>query len=164
MLTRIVQITLGLAVVAGGLWVGFVVAFRTKFRPVQDAIRRMNRRVINPRQLQTAGKRGEWVSVVRHRGRKTGEAYRTPVGPVEVERGFLVPLPYGPRVDWARNVLAAGSASLEHEGDVIEVADPEIVHGRDANQYFPAGQQRTHRLMGVDDFLLLKRRPQAGGS
>ena len=135
---------------------GFVVSFRTKFTPVQSAIRRMNRAVMNPVQLRSAGRAGAWASVVRHEGRLSGLMYRTPITVVETDDGFVVALPYGTRADWVRNVIAAGGAILEHEGVEIALCDPDVV-GEEANRWFGASDQRQQRLFGVTDFLRLRR-------
>lgn len=157
MLVRFAQIIAGATVVGGVLWLAFALSFRTKFAPVQDGIRRMNRRLLNPRQLRTAGQPGAWASVVRHVGRTSGTGYRTPVVAVPTDAGFVMALPYGPRADWVRNVMAAGSATIEHEGGTVAVEQPELVGPADVDPLFPPGQQRTHRRYGVDDFLRVRR-------
>jgi deazaflavin-dependent oxidoreductase (nitroreductase family) len=131
----------------------FVQSFRTKWGPVQSAIRRFNRDVTNPRQLETAGQPGAWAAVVHHNGRVSGTAYRTPAVAVPTGDGFVFALPYGPGADWARNVLAAGGATIDHEGRSVPVEDPRLVPSAEANPLFPPGEQRMHRLFGVVDFL-----------
>lgn len=158
MLVRIVQIAGGLVGVG---FLAFTLSFRTKFRPVQDTIRRMNRSMTNPRVLATAGQPGAPASVVHHVGRRSGAPYRTPVVAVPADGGFAVALPYGPRADWVRNVLTAGSATLDHEGVSIPVTDPELVPVDVANPLFPRKEQLLHRLYGVEDFLLVR---QAGSA
>lgn len=158
MLVRILQVTGGLVAVGSVLFAAFTVSFRMKFRPVQDAIRRMNRRVTNPRVMTTAGQPGASASVVHHVGRSTGAAHRTPVVAVPSDDGFVFALPYGPVADWVRNVLAAGSATVEHEGSSVAVDRPELVTAIDANPLFPRREQRLHRLYGVDDFLRVRAR------
>lgn len=108
---------------------------------MQDVIRRFNRDVTNPRQLATAGRAGAWASVVHHVGRTSGTAYRTPVVSVEVDDGFLFALPYGPGADWVRNVLTAGSATLEHEGRAVAMDDPVIVDRARANPFFASRER-----------------------
>jgi deazaflavin-dependent oxidoreductase (nitroreductase family) len=143
----------GLGLVGLLALVAFTVSFRTKFRPVQDVIRRFNRDVTNPRQLASAGGVGAWASVVHHVGRASGTAYRTPVVAVEVDDGFLFALPYGPGADWVRNVLAAGSATLEHEGRAVTMDHPVLVDRTRTNPFFARRERLMHRLYGVDDFL-----------
>lgn len=143
----------GLATAGAVGWLGFLVAFRTRFAPVQDRIRRMNRRVVNPRQLETAGRPGAYASVVHHVGRTSGRDYATPVVAVPTDAGFVVALPYGPGADWVRNVIAAGGARVDHEGRHVAVARPRLVPPDEGNPHFPAKEQRMHRLYGVREFL-----------
>lgn len=154
---RTVKVVAGLIAAGGVLWVGFVLSFRTKFGPVQRVIRRVNKRVFNPQQLRTAGQPGAYASVIGHVGRTSGAAYRTPVVAVPTDDGFVVALPYGPTADWVRNVLAAGGARVEHDGEIVDVDAPRLVGPTDADRYFPPREQRGHRRFGVDDFLLLRR-------
>lgn len=109
----LIRIVIGLTAVSGVLLMAFTVSFRTKFAPAQNAIRRMNRRMLNPRQMRTAGRPGAWASVTRHVGRTSGTSYRTPVVAMPTQDGFVIALPYGPRADWVRNILAAGSGAIE---------------------------------------------------
>lgn len=157
MVTRIVQVVAGLVAVGGVLWIGFLVSFRTGFRPVLDGIRRMNRRVTNPRQMRTAGQPGAYASVVHHAGRVSGRAHRTPVVAVPAEDGFAIALPYGAGADWVRNVLAAGTATVEHEGRTVPIVRPELVPAAAADPYFPPKERRLHRLYGVEHVLRLDR-------
>lgn len=149
------------AVIVGGLLAAgalllalFTLGFRMKFAPLHAAIRRFNRDVTNPRQLQHAGQPGSRISVVHHVGRTSGRPYRTPVVALPTEDGFLFALPYGLRSDWVRNVLAAGSATLEHRGRSTQLTRLSLVPADHANRLLPRSQQRIHSVYGVDDFLL----------
>ncbi len=158
-------VAVGIGGLGGLLWAAFAWSFRTKFRPVQDRIRRFNRDVTNPRQLQRAGQPGSYASIVHHTGRTTGTAYRTPVVAVPTEDGFVFALPYGPEVDWARNVRAAGTAMLDHDGRRMAVHQPTLVDLRQAAPLFPAKEQRMHRAYGVQDFLRVQvREPAPSGA
>lgn len=157
MVARFVQVVAGIVAVGGVLWIAFLVSFRTGFRPVLDVIRRMNRRVTNPRQMRTAGQPGAYASVVHHVGRVSGREHRTPVVVVPAEEGFAIALPYGAGADWVRNVLAAGTATLEHEGQAVPVARPELLTAADAAAFFPPKERRVHRLYGVEHVLRLDR-------
>lgn len=149
----LIWVVVGIGGVGALLWAAFAWSFRTKFRPVQDRIRRFNRDVTNPRQLQRAGQPGSYASIVHHTGRTSGTAYRTPVVAVPTRGGFVFALPYGPEVDWARNVRAAGVATLEHEGRRVPVHEPALIDLDQADPLFPVKEQRMHRAYGVRDFL-----------
>lgn len=136
---------------------GFTLSFRHRFGPVLTAIRRLNRRVLNPRQLRQAGQPGTWASVVQHVGRRTGTPYRTPVVAVPTAEGFAIVLPYGPGTDWARNVVAAGSATLQHDGRTVAVDQPTVVPIAEVDHLFERSERRQHRAFGLREALLLRR-------
>ena len=124
---------------------------------VLDTVRSFNRAVTNPRVLRSAGSPGASASVIRHVGRTTGRSYETPVGPFPTSDGFVIALPYGPGVDWARNVMSSGSATLVHEGETIRVERPEVVLTTEIAGDLPASQQRTQRVFAVDKCLRVRR-------
>lgn len=68
----------------------------------------------------------------------------------------MIALPYGARADWVRNVLAAASATIEHDGGTYRVDRPAVVGAAVANPWFPRTEQREHRIYGVDEFLSLR--------
>ena len=122
---------------------------------VLDGIRRLNRRVINPRNLRTAGQPGSPWAVVHHVGRRTGTAYRTPVGAHPRGDGFVVVLPYGPTADWVRNVLAAGTAELERAG-ARHVLRPRTVARQEVAADLPPADRRMTAALGLDTLLVLE--------
>lgn len=134
----------------------FTLAFRTKWRPLHDRVRRFNRDVTNRRQLRTAGQAGVTSAVVVHVGRRSGRTYRTPVGAFPTPGGFAVGLPYGPGTDWVKNLLAAGGGTVEHDGRIVVVDRPEVVTRTAAAAHFGRGERLVQRLYGVDDVLLLR--------
>ena len=154
---RIAKSVGGLVLALIVLWVVFTVAMRTKFPSVLTAIRRINRAVLNPRTMEKAGHPGAYASVIRHLGRATGTPYQTPVQALATDDGFLVPLPYGSTADWLKNVLAAGSAVIIHQGNTYPVDRPELVSSSVAAPNVPSKDRRSHRLYGVDHFLRVQR-------
>ena len=146
-----------LVVIGVVLWVVFTIAIRAKCSPVLTGIRKMNRAVMNPRQMGTAGKPGAYASIVRHVGRNSGTSYETPVQALPTEDGFVIPLPYGRTADWMKNVLAAGSAEIVNEGETWGIDQPEVVASEVALPFVPSKYQRTLRVYGVDEFLLVHR-------
>jgi deazaflavin-dependent oxidoreductase (nitroreductase family) len=148
----------GAAVVAlGALFAMLVIGMRTKSPAILDRVRRFNRNVTNPRVLRTAGAPGASTSVIRHVGRVSGRPYETPVGPVAVGDDYLIALPYGPGTDWVRNVMAAGGATLVHEGRQVSIDRPEVVATSEVVDDLPASERRTLRIFGVDQCLRVRK-------
>src|SRR5256712_6970844 len=66
-------------------------------------------RLVNRPAARIAGSRLlPFWSVVRHRGRRSGRTYATPVAARRTADGFAIPLAFGETADWCRNVIAAG--------------------------------------------------------
>jgi deazaflavin-dependent oxidoreductase (nitroreductase family) len=113
---------------------------------------RINKRVFNPR----AVRQGKW-QVIHHVGRSSGRPYRTPLEAHRVDDGFLFTLVYGSRSDWVRNVLAAGTARLEIDGDTVDLVAPEVIGAEEAFERLHAGTKRPPRLLRIDEFLTMRR-------
>jgi deazaflavin-dependent oxidoreductase (nitroreductase family) len=151
----IVLAVLVLALLAAAIL--YVVGIRSKSATVRAAARRFHHAVGNPVQLRSAGTPSAYASVIRHQGRRTGRTYHTPVWAVLTEDGFVIAIVYGSGTDWLKNVLASGAAAIVHHGASYPVDQPEIVPIQRARAYFPATLQRTHRLVGVDRCLRVRR-------
>jgi deazaflavin-dependent oxidoreductase (nitroreductase family) len=136
------------------LWLTLVIAMQTRFDPLMNAIRRMNRAVTNPRVMKRAGQPGA-PAVIHHLGRKSATPYATPVGLASTEDGFVIGLPYGTSPDWLKNVIEAGSAVIESEGRSYGVQSPELVSMDDVRHYFSSGERLTFRLYGVNQVMRL---------
>lgn len=154
----------GLARISGGLFlvlatvsIVFVIGMRTKSRPILGAVRRLNRAVFNPHQMETAGEPDAFASVIRHTGRTTGRTYDTPVGAVSTNGGFVIALPYGSQADWLKNVLASGSATIVNEGQIYTVDRPEVVAIDTVEDAFSSADRLSHRVFGVDQCLKVRR-------
>jgi deazaflavin-dependent oxidoreductase (nitroreductase family) len=144
---------LGLATIA----VVYLLGMRAKSRLLLDPLIWLQRAIINPRQLRSAGTPGAYAGVIRHRGRISGQPYETPVGVVATDDGFLIAIVYGTRTNWLRNVLAAGSATIVHEGHTFAVHEPEVVPMQAVKAHFAAGDQRGFRWLGTDQALRVRR-------
>jgi hypothetical protein len=147
----------GLLLIAAVIGIGFLFGMRTKYPPVLKAVRRMNRAVMNPQAMKTAGQPGAYAGVVRHVGRTSGTPYETPIGPFPTDYGFDIALPYGSSPDWLRNVVAAGSAVIVHGGVAYSVDLPELIPAADAMDNVPPSEQRSIRVFAVDNFLRVRR-------
>ena len=153
-----------LATIAGALFVGLVaialivvLGWRAKSPIVFRPLIRLQRAIINPRQMRSAGQPGASTAVIRHRGRTSGRVFETPVSVVATDDGFVIALVYGSRTQWLRNVLANGSATIEHEGQSFQVDQPEIVPMQAVAARFAAGDQRGFRWLRVDQALRVRR-------
>ena len=145
-----------LLVVVGIAAAVFVVGFRTKNPFVLSGLRRLNRMYFNPMQMDDAGTPGAYASIVHHVGRTSGDQYETPVVAIPAGDGFVIALPYADQADWSKNVLASGRATIVHEGDTIDLTDAETVTMDAVEHFFPEGDRRSHRLLGVDTALRLR--------
>jgi deazaflavin-dependent oxidoreductase (nitroreductase family) len=122
-----------------------------------DRLARFNRRLPNRVIGTFAGRRLSPVALMVHQGRRSGRQYRTPVMPLPLGDGFLVSLPYGPRRDWVRNVLAAGGCTLQRGGRRFELTDPRLLDAAGAAPLLPAALRPALRLVPGFHFLRLSR-------
>ncbi|HET7420828.1 MAG TPA: MFS transporter [Candidatus Dormibacteraeota bacterium] len=114
-------------------------------------------RFINPLTLAVAGRR--WmpvVGVLRHRGRRTGRTYSTPLGMRRLGDTFLMPLTFSDQAGWYRNVRAGGSATVRYLGREYAVTEPEVVDYATAAPAFPAYELWQFRLVGINEYLRMR--------
>lgn len=85
-------------------------------------------RTFNSLMLRFAGTRFfPLYGVIEHRGRRTGRIFHTVVVVRPFADGFVVPMPWGERTDWYRNVRAAGGCAIRWKGRYHSVDRPETV-------------------------------------
>src|SRR2546422_7984485 len=85
-------------------------------------------RLLNRPAARIAGSRLlPFWSDVRHRGRRSGRTYATPVAARRTADGFAIPLAFGETADWPRNIMAAGEGVVRWSGREHRVIDPVIV-------------------------------------
>ncbi|WES64670.1 nitroreductase family deazaflavin-dependent oxidoreductase [Microbacter sp. GSS18] len=98
--------------------------------PLQTA-----RRLTEPVARSLAGHRAFplWA-VIHHRGRRSGAEYATPIAvvPTYDEGVVLIGLPYGLDTNWARNVVAAGGATLAWKGAEHRTSAARIIDADEA--------------------------------
>ena len=85
-----------------------------------------------------------------------GKNYATPVVADRSADGFILPLPYGTGVDWLRNVLAAGRATITVGGKTYDVVEPEIIDAASAAPQLSPRRQRAFQRFGIDSFVKVK--------
>jgi deazaflavin-dependent oxidoreductase (nitroreductase family) len=122
---------------------------------LSDGLARFNRRLFNPAVRTFAGRRSSPVAVVEHRGRRSGRGYRTPVLAFRLDDGYVVALFYGADSDWARNVLAAGSCTLQRGGRRVALIDPRMLDVSEGMTLVPALIRPVLRLLRVTNLLRL---------
>jgi deazaflavin-dependent oxidoreductase (nitroreductase family) len=127
-----------------------------------NTVRASNKYLLNPLMVQLAGHKHWYAAAIRHTGRRSGKQYATPVVAERVTDGFVVPLPYGTRVDWLQNVLAAGRATISSQGENYDVVQPELIDAAAALPLLSGGRRRTFQRVGIEQYLRVKDQPASG--
>ena len=123
-------------------------------KPRMAFIRPFTVRVVNPLSRTVAGHL-PLFGIVRHRGRRSGRLYRAPVNVFRDGDDYVIALTYSSRVDWVRNVLAAGGCELETGGRVVRLTDPELFVDR-TRGLMPFPVRQFLSLVNVTEFLRLR--------
>ncbi len=120
-------------------------------------------RLLNPLTLALAGsQRLPLIAVIQHRGRRSGRSYATPVGARPTADGFVVPLTFGERTDWFRNVRAAGGCVIRWNGAEYPVVEPEVVDWATARSACYPVERLLMPLIGIKQFVRLRHAPASG--
>jgi deazaflavin-dependent oxidoreductase (nitroreductase family) len=122
---------------------------------VIDQKRRANKR-FNNRLVMSIGRAGKphsLFALVEHTGRKSGRQYITPVRLVQHGDFFIIPLTYGERADWYRNLLTAGQMTIHWQGIIYPVGQPERLEISRVARDFPLVSRLLFRLDGVPAFV-----------
>ncbi|BBZ47203.1 nitroreductase family deazaflavin-dependent oxidoreductase [Mycobacterium parmense] len=127
---------------------------------VLNTVRVLNKRVLNPMMLHVAGQKHWYAGVIEHKGRHSGKTYDTPVVIERTGDGFLIALPYGTQVDWLRNVLAAGRATIRVHGETCQAVEPRVIDATTASQYLSSLRRLEFGGLRIKNYLLLKRSPE----
>lgn len=111
-------------------------------------------KVLNPlaKPIAAIGVIGVW-GVVRHTGRRSGRVYETPIAVARSADGFVIPLPWGERTDWCRNVMAASASVIRWHGRDYTVTAPMVVGMEVAQRAFGRVPNTALGLLGIDRFL-----------
>ena len=102
--------------------------------------------------------------VLHHTGRKSGKAYATPLAILATPDGLVLPLPFGERTDWCRNVRASGGGILHWRGADHRVVQPEIIDAAMATPALNAVLRRFVQVLGIKNFLRVRPIPQGSGT
>jgi deazaflavin-dependent oxidoreductase (nitroreductase family) len=112
-------------------------------------------RYVNPLTRPVA-RRLPGFAILTHRGRTTGRRYRTPINVFRRGDHYVVFLTYGSDVQWVKNVLAAGSCSIETRGRVVELVEPELITDPDLRSAPPPVRFVERRIAGVTQYLRMR--------
>jgi deazaflavin-dependent oxidoreductase (nitroreductase family) len=125
------------------------------------SVRRAARTVanlFNPLVLLIAGR--SWmpvISVLHHRGRRTGRMHSTPLMLRTLGEVVYVPRTFGANAAWYRNLMVAGSVDITYRGKRFTSGRPEVVPFTDAAPAFPRYERVMFRLLGISEFVKLSR-------
>jgi len=129
---------------------GFLDRFRNR-------VRYFNKAFLNKVLGRLAGTPHSPFAVVLHRGRKSGKAYQTPIIVAPVKDGFIIALTYGPKVDWFRNILAAGKCRLQWHGQQVDIDKIDSIAPNIARPALPAFEKIMLGILGIQDFAKMRR-------
>jgi deazaflavin-dependent oxidoreductase (nitroreductase family) len=119
--------------------------------------RHVAQRYVNP-VLRPVARRLPSFGVLTYRGRKTGRTYHTPINAFRRGDDYFFFLTYGSDVQWVKNVLAAGSCSLETRGQVVELVEPELITDPELRPAPPVVRFMEGRIAGVTQYLRMRAR------
>jgi hypothetical protein len=92
--------------------------------------------------------------------------YLAPVAIGITETVFLIPLTFGPRSDWCRNVLASGTCELALRGVEYLAQDAEVVDDGDVRIEVDAAFNPVLRfflaVQGIHQFLRVRKHARVG--
>ena len=123
---------------------------------LRNRIRTFNKYVTNRILRGFASRSRGPFAIIRHAGRRSGKSYETTIMVWPLGDGFVIALTYGPKVDWYRNVLAAGHGTLLWHGREYAVGKPEPIDVKTALPAFPSFIRTILRLQGVQHFVRVK--------
>jgi deazaflavin-dependent oxidoreductase (nitroreductase family) len=93
--------------------------------------------------------------ILMHVGRSSGRTYRTPINVFRRGSDYVFFLTYGTEVDWVRNVLASGRASLRTRGRDVELVDPILIEDPE-RRIAPPPVRAIGRLIGATRFVRMR--------
>jgi deazaflavin-dependent oxidoreductase (nitroreductase family) len=114
--------------------------------------------------LKIAGRHLRAYSMVTHFGRRSGRAYRNPVGAYPLGDGFVIAVLYGRDSQWVRNVMASGGFTLRTRGRDYQLERPEIIPSSQAVVAYPRLWQWTLKRQKIDQFVWAHRLASSAAS
>lgn len=122
-----------------------------------DRIRTFNKYVTNRLLRRFVYSSHGPFAIIHHVGRRSSKAYETVIWVWPTREGFVIALTYGQRVDWRRNLLAAGGGTVFWHNRLYTVGKPEPLDADTALRAFPgAFRLLFHTLAKKMEFVLMK--------
>jgi deazaflavin-dependent oxidoreductase (nitroreductase family) len=112
-----------------------------------------HKHVTNPVMVRFFAGRSAHSALLHHVGRRSGKVYLTPLTAHRSGDTIIVPLPYGTKVDWLRNLQAAGGAVVELDGGSFDIDRLEVVPVDSVMPLLPPFVARLIRLHDTKDAL-----------
>jgi deazaflavin-dependent oxidoreductase (nitroreductase family) len=119
--------------------------------PIPHAVGKFNKVVTNKVLVHLAG-HGPFIEL-EHVGRRSGRVYRVPLNAFRTGDTVTFALTYGPRVDWLRNVRAAGGCRVRLGRDILTLGAPVDLSTEVGMARMPAPARVVLRLTGGDQFI-----------
>ena len=128
-------------------------------RLVRFVVRPMTK-MLNPPIGKLAGRRHFPMAAVHHVGRRSGASFVTPVGARVSDGALLIPLTFGNRSDWARNVSAAGECVVQLNGHPYRAVRPTFLTAAEAAPQVRAAygpiERLSFRMLGIKQYMQLQ--------
>lgn len=99
------------------------------------------------------------MAMVHHVGRRSGRRYAIPVNIFRDGDDYIVPLTYGSRSDWVRNVIEAGGCDIETRGRRLRLTNPHVEIDRE-KPWAPGLIRVGLRWLDVHEVLRLTKAPE----
>ena len=120
-------------------------------------------KILNPLMVRLAGRRFVPMAQIHHVGRRSGNAYVTPVSAHLHGDVLPIGLTFGNQSDWSRNVRAAGRCTVRLGGHAYRATSPELVTWAEdraliASAFNPV-LRAGFRMLGIRQFMSLRARP-----
>lgn len=111
--------------------------------------------------LKIAGGPLRAYSLLKHIGRSSGKEYETPLTAYPLGDGFVIALLYGDttKVNWCRNVMAAGKCIIKTRGQEYVLGRPEIISAAQALPAYPPLFRLVYKSRDIQQFLWVHRMP-----
>lgn len=121
--------------------------------PIPRFVRTLNKAVTNRVLIHLAG-HGPFVEL-EHLGRRSGKVYRIPLNAFRHDDTITLALTYGPKVDWFRNIRAAGGCRIRMGAQILTLGAPRTISTELGLSRLPRPARVILRRAKITDFIEL---------